>query len=837
MNISKTAKAAAAVIAALIALPATAQKNVAYQDSHVRISLVTDGMARMEYSPDGRFEDGQSLMAINRDYPAVDYTTRDRGKTVEITTRCMVIKYTKSQGPLGDGNLLITSPKRKGVKPFAWRPGQKDTLNLKGTYRTLDGYDGNMRGDQPMPIEDGLLSRSGWTFIDDSQNYLFDHSDWQWVSHRREEGKAQDWYFMAYGHDYRKALRDFTVVSGKMALPPRYAFGYWWSRYWCYTDNELRQLVDNFDTYSIPLDVLVVDMDWHYTEKGKGAWTGYTWNRRLFPDPKGFLQWAGSKQLNVTLNLHPADGIKPYEEQYPAMARWMGMNPDEKKDIDWAASDKRFMEGWYNTVLRPMERDGVSFWWLDWQQGLNDKEFPRLGNTWWINYTTFTDMERHRQERPMLYHRWGGLGNHRYQIGFSGDAVISWKSLDFQPYFNATASNVLYGYWSHDIGGHMNANRIDPELYIRWLQFGALSPILRTHSTKSSALDKEPWAFDHQHFSIIRNTILERYRMAPYIYTMARRAYDEGLSLCRPLYYEWPENEEAYQERNSYMFGDQILVSPITQPMADGVSRHKVWLPGGNDWYEVATGTLLKGGQRVERNFHLDEYPMYVKAGAVIPMYDKVKNLKSNDEPIVVTVYPGGNGEFSMYEDNGNDKAYATAFARTRMTQEVEGNKLTVKIGRREGSYEGMPEARKYSVKIVARAVPEQVVVNGKPAAFDYDGNTLTATIAIADSDPNIEKTVEVTYAPDAIDVADGLMGQMRRIGQNNYRLKRQKAGIVFGDELGTMESTGRAISYYPDRMNELVAAFRANYQRLPQLLDANGVTEKQREIYLRATY
>ena len=444
MNISKTAKAAAAVIAALIALPATAQKNVAYQDSHVRISLVTDGMARMEYSPDGRFEDGQSLMAINRDYPAVDYTTRDRGKTVEITTRCMVIKYTKSQGPLGDGNLLITSPKRKGVKPFAWRPGQKDTLNLKGTYRTLDGYDGNMRGDQPMPIEDGLLSRSGWTFIDDSQNYLFDHSDWQWVSHRREEGKAQDWYFMAYGHDYRKALRDFTVVSGKMALPPRYAFGYWWSRYWCYTDNELRQLVDNFDTYSIPLDVLVVDMDWHYTEKGKGAWTGYTWNRRLFPDPKGFLQWAGSKQLNVTINLHPADGIKPYEEQYPAMARWMGMNPDEKKDIDWAASDKRFMEGWYNTVLRPMERDGVSFWWLDWQQGLNDKEFPRLGNTWWINYTTFTDMERHRQERPMLYHRWGGLGNHRYQIGFSGDAVISWKSLDFQPYFNATASNVLY---------------------------------------------------------------------------------------------------------------------------------------------------------------------------------------------------------------------------------------------------------------------------------------------------------------------------------------------------------------------------------------------------------
>ena len=190
---------------------------------------------------------------------------------------------------------------------------------------------------------------------------------------------------MAYGHNYKKALRDFTVFSGRVPLPPRYAFGYWWSRYWCYTDNELRRLVDNFDTYSIPLDVLVVDMDWHYTEKGRGAWTGYTWNRRLFPDPEGFIKWVRNKQIDVTLNLHPADGIKSYEDQYPAMAKWMGVDPATKKDIPWAASDKRFMEGWYNEVLRPMEKMGVSFWWLDWQQGLNDKAFPKLGNTWWIN--------------------------------------------------------------------------------------------------------------------------------------------------------------------------------------------------------------------------------------------------------------------------------------------------------------------------------------------------------------------------------------------------------------------------------------------------------------------
>ena len=150
------------------------------------------------------------------------------------------------------------------------------------------------------------------------------------------------------------------------------------------------------------------------------------------------------------------------------------------------------------------------------------------------NYVFFTEMERNRTTRPMLYHRWGGLGNHRYQIGFSGDAVISWKSLDFQPYFNSTASNVLYGYWSHDLGGHFEADRIDPEMFTRWMQFGAVSPVMRTHSSKSGVLNKEPWVFSPVYFNTIRNTILQRYEMAPYVYTWpVRRMTRDCLSVVR----------------------------------------------------------------------------------------------------------------------------------------------------------------------------------------------------------------------------------------------------------------------------------------------------------------
>lgn len=132
------------------------------------------------------------------------------------------------------------------------------------------------------------MATDGWTLIDDSQGLLFDdNKDWDWVKERPANG-GQDWYFMAYGHDYKAALKDYTLFAGKVPLPPRYAFGYWWSRYWLYSDREFRNLIDNFHTYQIPLDVLVVDMDWHYTEQGKGGWTGWTWNRDLFPNPKEF---------------------------------------------------------------------------------------------------------------------------------------------------------------------------------------------------------------------------------------------------------------------------------------------------------------------------------------------------------------------------------------------------------------------------------------------------------------------------------------------------------------------------------------------------------------------
>lgn len=812
--------------------------NVAYKDGTVRFTVITDGAVRLEYSPTGQFTDNASQVAVIRSYPKSDYTVRQHGSTVTVSTPKMVVRYKKGSGKFTSHNISITSA--KGQPPFRWTPGVKDTLNLKGTYRTLDGFDGEYCGNFKMPLCPGVLSRSGWTLIDDSKSYLFDNDkEWPWVTERPQTTDSQDMYFMAYGTDYKQALKDFTVFAGKVPLPPRYAFGYWWSRYWSYSDTELRQHLDHFDNWNIPLDVLVIDMDWHYSDGVRGGWTGYTWNKQLFPDPYKFLNYLrDERKLKVTLNIHPADGIRPFDTPFKMMADYMGADTSKTSQIPYEGSNKKFMSGLLDKVLRPMNEQGVSFWWLDWQQFMNDRKLTNLSNTWWINYAFFSYMQRKQSARPMLYHRWGGLGNHRYQIGFSGDSHITWNSLKFQPYFNSTASNVLYGYWSHDIGGHQG-NGIDPELYVRWMQFGALSPILRTHSTKQANLNKEPWTFDYKTCDILRQIVFDRYAMAPYIYTMARKTYDDAVSLCRPMYYDYATDQKAYDCKYQYMFGDQMLVCPIGEPMKDRQSTVSVWLPEGNDWYEVSTGTLLNGNQEAKRIFLLDEYPLYVKAGSILPTYtNHVKNLQGNENCLTLTVYPGAdNGEFTLYEDAGDSKDYDSQYATTRFSQKRQNNTLTVDIAPRKGLYTGMPTTRKWRIKVLCSQMPLKVQLGQTDIKYTYDAKDLALLIDLLEVQATNAQTLTITYPhnANATDLADGTVGQMRRAANALIDYRKKNCSLNRTDELASMETVAEAINYNPQELNRIVSDFRQSLKQLSKILNDNKINGQDSTTILRA--
>ena len=823
---------------------------------NARFTILTPHIVRMEYDSTGKFVDNRSFVAINRDLPPVPFVKKQSGKWIIIKTACMEIRYKKGSGKFTPDNLQITYLEKPAMK-IVWKPGMKNNGNLKGTFRTLDGFNGDTHvGDKsPGEFEPGLISRDGWYLIDETNNFLFDDSEWSWVQERKNN--ETDWYFMGYGLNYKTALTEFTAISGKIPLPPRYAFGYWWSRYWNYSDAELRDLVKKFNQYNIPLDVLVIDMDWHLTDGltfGKTSkkdefgqrvgWTGYTWNKALFPDPDKFLTWLKASDLKTTLNLHPASGIAPYEDSYAAFANAMQFDTTGHKNIPFEAADKKFMTNLFNIVLDPMHVKGVDFWWLDWQQWPNSKKIPGLSNTWWLNYCFFSEMDRQNNQRPMLYHRWGGLGNHRYQVGFSGDVNISWKSLNFQPYFTSNASNVLYGYWSHDLGGHQFGNipedqkKIDPEMYTRWMQYGVFSPIFRTHSSKDPRLMKEVWNFTGDYFDALQNAIRLRYDLAPYIYTMARKAYDTGISLCRPMYYDYPENEEAYSFKTEYMFGDDLLIMPVTAPAVDNISTVKVWLPKGTDWYEWSTGTLLSGGQVVERTFLLNEYPVYVKAGAIIPMNKEVKNLQKNSPDLILKIFAAGNFTTKLYEDAGDNKDYqknAFTFTTIQSNKESDGT-YKVTVLPREGSFPEMIEKRNLEVQLYGSTMPSSVSMNGVELVYNdqknnntwnYSGKNLTVHIYANLLDCSRKTEIKVQFPIQTIDI-NGLIGRMNRLKKTVALLKNNWFdGSPIPEMISATNQLDVRINYQPKDFELLISEFNKNYSQIGDTINNTHVDKK----------
>ncbi len=736
---------------------------------NARFTVLTPRLIRMEWSDDGKFEDNKSLTFVNRNLVVPKFKVSQKGNKTNITTDFLTLRYNNDGKEFNEKNLEVKI--KDGKKQIVWRPGMTDDGNLLGTCRTLDGADGyDLKNG---PLEQGIVSRNGWALVDDSKNHILvpDDSHWkEWVT-VRPDGNRRDLYLFAYGNDYKQALADYQKVAGRAPLPPKYTFGYWWSRYWQYSDNEFKDLVDKLKSMDMPLDVLIVDMDWHDTFglKSKNSakdeygqrigWTGYTWQKELFPNPQNFLKWVKKENLKTALNLHPASGIQPYEAAYKDFVKdyqWK----DTTKSVPFHIDETKWADSYFKTVLEPMERDGVDFWWLDWQQWKESKFTPGLSNTFWLNHVFFNHAkEKAGNERPFIYHRWGGLGSHRYPLGFSGDTFISWETLKFLPYFTSTASNVNYGYWGHDIGGHMFKNKpgvTDPELYLRWLQYGVFTPIFKTHSTKDRNIIRYFWAFPDYMFDM-RDALKLRYALAPYIYNAARENYDTGVAMTRPMYYEYPALEEAYNHPEQFFFGSDIMTAPIGNPVdsVSGLAERKIWFPEGK-WYDFATGEMIEGNNEKVLEYTLSENPFYVKAGAIIPMNpDKVKNLQMPCDTLVLTFIPGADGTLRHYEDDGISNDYDKSFAITNVSKTMTANSQKVKIAAREGSYKDAPAARSYELRFPATLPPSKVVVDGKEYRYSrfpevgnwtYDGYSLQPVVYTEALPVNKDIEVELIY-------------------------------------------------------------------------------------------
>ncbi len=594
-----------------------------YRFGNCRVSVLTERLLRLEYDESRVFEDRPSQFALDRRFPEPCCSVEFRGGRLDLRSDgCHVI--------IGGGLELEAL-----TDGLSWRSGQK--LNhLGGTARTLDNADGAIE------LEPGIFSREGVGLLSDDSLLFGADGELQ----PRRPG-TRDLYLFLYGRQFERGLRDFYRLSGRPPLLPRFALGNWWSRFWPYTTEEYLELMERFDAEGTPFSVAVLDMDWHLTRvpEGYSGWTGYTWNRELIPEPDKLLSRLHGLSLHTALNLHPAEGVQPFEERYNEVADFMGVTGGETIPFD--LNDRRFRHAYFELLLHPLEDMGVDFWWIDWQQGTRST-VEGLDPLWLLNHWHFLDAAR-MGRRPLILSRYAGPGSHRYPVGFSGDTIASWASLDFQPRFTAAAADIGFGWWSHDIGGHMGDGLRDEELACRWLQFGVFSPICRLHSTCSPDAGKEPWRYSPEIAEIMRRFLALRHRLLPYLHSMNWRSHLEGMPLVRPLYHAWPDRPEAYEYPNVYEFGSQLIVAPVTAPGAGEkrAAEVRLWLPDGL-WYDFFTDEVYEGGRRLTLRCPLERIPVFVRSGGIVPMQepDCTEDLP---ERVTLHVWPG-QGRFRLCE-------------------------------------------------------------------------------------------------------------------------------------------------------------------------------------------
>ena len=731
-----------------------------------RISVLTDGLLRLEYAADGRFEDRASSFALNRELPVPTFRVVD-GPALEIITDRLHLIY--DRGPFSTSGLNIQIRGAVSNYHSVWRFGEV-AVTLPGTARTLDEADG------AIGLETSVVSRNGFAVLDDSASLLF--TDDGWVAPR--DGSRLDLYFFGYGRDYPAAVRALYAVSGPTPVLPRFALGNWWSRYHPYTSAGYLELMDRFAAERVPLSVAVLDMDWHLVDidpaQGSG-WTGYTWNRDLIPDPPALLAELHSRGLAVTLNVHPADGVRAYEDAYPDMARAMGRDPGTGDPIAFDVTDRRFLAAYFDVLHRRLEDDGVDFWWVDWQSGPYSR-IRGIDPLWMLNHFHFLDNGRAVdgiQRRPLTFSRYAGPGSHRYPVGFSGDTVISWASLAFQPQFTAAAANIGYGWWSHDIGGHMFGVK-DDELATRWVQLGVFSPILRLHSSLNRFNTKEPWAFSPPAHQAMVAALRFRHRLLPYLHTMNHRAARDGRPLVQPMYWDHPASEVAYQVGAQFRFGTELLVAPITAP-ADRettLGQVRAWLPPGR-WTDLFTDLDYAGDREILLHRGLGSIPVLARAGAIIPLLaaDDPGNGTENPAALEVLVVPGSDGGFEMIEDDGAGSGLdPDTVARTAMAYDQRTG--TVTIGPVAGNPEVVPAHRTWTVTFLGRRADRvQVRVDGEEVTVPLNraGSRIRVTV-------DVPATARLTVTlldptPVGAAVGDRLFAVLDR-AQIGYELKQQ---------------------------------------------------------------
>ncbi len=519
---------------------------------------------------------------------------------------------------------------------------------------------------------------------------------------RSEVGDAIDYYFI-YGPDLNRVVSRYRELTGQAPLFPKWAYGYWQCRERYHSQQELLDTADEFRNRKIPVDVLV--QDWQYW--GKYGWNAMKFDEDHYPQPKELLDQLHAKDLHMMISVwsrfgEETDIYKRMRSQSLLIqgTPWMDFfNPKAQKTF-WDELHKGLFE------------DGMDSWWMD----ASEPEFDVLkGKQTFLGsgesvrnayplYVTKAIYEGQRsttdKKRVVILTRSAFAGQQRNAAAsWSGDITGNWATLRRQIAAGLSFSMSGIPYWTTDIGGFFRpADQYTSDAYhqllIRWFEYGAFCPIFRVHGYQSNA---EPWNYGQQVERILTKYDELRYRLLPYIYSAAWGVTNRGETLMRALPLEFASDPGARGISDQFLFGSALLINPVAD---EGAKQRNVYLPAGTDWIDFWTGKSLNGGRTIAADAPLDRIPIFVRAGSIIPFGPRVESASEKEDHIELRIYPGADGDFTLYEDEGDSYGYEHGVY-AEIPIHWDDRAKTIKIGDRKGTFPGMLKDRTFNIVIV----------------------------------------------------------------------------------------------------------------------------------------
>lgn len=627
-----------------------------------------------------------------------------------------------------------------------------------GPAGQLGGWSRSLDNPWKLPVTEhpGILDRDGWYLMDDTRTALLgsDHK----VGDRPSHGSQpyQDGYFFGYGQNYKQGLADLNALTGGTALLPQSAYGVWYSRYYPYSTSDYENtLLPAFRDNFTPVDWLVVDTDW----KAPSTWNGWNWNSGLFPDPQGFLNWTGQQGLSVSMNIHTSiQGDDPKFAAANAQAGGLAREGTSNTyDFDWSRPSQLAA---YLSLHQPFEQQGVREWWLDYCTGCgaSTASDPEVAPDNLINQA-YADEAAARGLRGFSFARIGGSqqgdddGNYplgpwserRNAMQFTGDTPATWDMLAFEARFTADEAAAGLSNVSDDIGS-FHGGHLPDDLYVRWMQLGAFQPVDRMHSDHG---DRLPWNYTGTAASAAASVLRLREAMVPYTYTLARQANATGVPIVQPLYLDYPDQQAAYSNPGEYLYGDNVLVAPITSPNdAGGNGSVTVWFPPSS-WTDYFTGRTYTGPATATVTAPLTRMPVFLKAGGIMPTRtDYVDHAGQGPlTRLTVNAAAGANGSFTLYQDAGEGAGYSSGQSTSAPLSWNDASR-TLTIGAQTGSYPGAPAGRAYTLRLSDSDAPTAVLLDGvqlPESAWAWNPNRRTVTVTTTGLPLSSSHTIALT--------------------------------------------------------------------------------------------